>query len=449
MAFPNPILQQTAPVVSGPDIDLTPVMQAFLAGRRMKMESDQAEREMLELKEKAQYYASLREQADTEAKLKAIDQKLKIFELANKQPGRGRDGSIVTDYREAVPNAPMDIGHGISMTPTMLQEEMALATEGERQKAEAQNLPIPQWLAESLGRPEAAGTRVPPSMAQHVDPLLTQPPELGGGQVSEAQANLNKDVYGQKEATKRAGIAANTRVQVAGMRTGNALQLPPEAIDAMANQVATGQVQLSTIPVGGGVRIRVLINLATRGTAIPDKEILSKSMAFSDALSAVEELKSKLDVLINTDPVNVVDYGRALIEFDAMRNSFARNVGRSLGEKGVFTDQDKADFARLLGFGMPVTAVVPQFSRDRLLSLESFMSKTYERNFAAYEKKVQAKLALGNTAANAPTNSVPSIIGEVRKVTSRAEAESTTPGTIIEYNGSRYQRTATGLKRVP
>lgn len=450
--FPGPVVPQGPVATPKWEVpDMSGMMEAFLAGRKMKAQQDELKLRQDELLQRAEHYAQLKRQAELESEMEGVKAKIDIFNLTKGTPTRDSDGVVTEGV--GTPHAPIDIdapSFGIrgTLRPTSAQEMSMLEAQaaGAKQRAEvaADQLDIPDWLAQQLGIPSG---QMDPRLLAKAPTMVDAPAELGGGRMTEAQADLNAKVYGEKEATRRAGMAARSRENIANLRYTQAKTLPPEVVDNMASKVATGEVPLSQIPVPGGLRAAVLTNLATSDTAIPNKDLLAKLSQFNDAGGAVEELKARLaDVEAAQATGDPIAMARTVYEFDVARNAMSRFVGRAMGEKGVFTDQDKADFARLLGYGMVATAVIPSLSRDRLAGIDSIMERIYTRNFNEYEQRVGSKLKLGAGAKNVPDASVPRVIGEIRKVTSRADVEALAPGTIFEYNNRRYERTAGGYK---
>jgi hypothetical protein len=282
-----------------------------------------------------------------------------------------------------------------------LQEETRIKDQGGR-------VNVPPQIAQMLGIPEGA---IDKELLQKIESNVPIPAEMGGGNMPKSAAELVAKVFSEGQANKRTAQSAGATVQAANIRadaTKAARAVPEqddEILSSLAQQVASGQLKPSQIPGKPEYKRAVLAKIGMSGTAIPDPKFLEKMDQFSTAQSMMGSLTESINNFKNAK--GIVESTKALAQVSAEREAFSRLVGRSLGEKGVFTDQDKEDFARVLTTSTPVLAWAPSWSEERAKRLGKVMETVRKRTLDDFEKRSGAKYREGGRLTGAGNEGTP------------------------------------------
>ena len=265
---------------------------------------------------------------------------------------------------------------GFSMTPRtpseILKERLATLTMEGKAKALENDIPTSAFQSDFLQR-----MGINPQ-AESVDP---------------AMLTAGASMYGADQRLKGSKLTAGSRVQAANIAAGAIAGLPPTAnqdgIGMWAGQLAEGRTTIGQIPdrqpgfPKGGYRTAVMLRLHQTGQKPLPPAMLEKMNSFIPAETAIAKLEDTLDRYANPN-LSPGERAQALLQFRAEREGFTRLVGRAMGEKGVFTDQDAAAFATLLAPNVLITGVAPGFAKDRLGEVRKVMENIREREFAGY-----------------------------------------------------------------
>lgn len=171
--------------------------------------------------------------------------------------------------------------------------------------------------------------------------------------------------------------------------------LTDEDIDGLARQVGTGQVNITNLP--SPVRLKVLKSLSARGQTILPKELRTNLSKANTAFAILDKLEDTLEDVEKSK--GTAEFAKNILRLQREATGTARQIGRAFGEVGVFTDQDKEDFRRLLtGFGgvaglTTLAGTQPKLIRTFLEDVRDILNRTLQRQFksgtASYEELMQ------------------------------------------------------------
>jgi hypothetical protein len=153
------------------------------------------------------------------------------------------------------------------------------------------------------------------------------------------------------------------------------------SIDQIADAVHGGQYKITDVP--SKMRTQVMSSLADRGKVVIPPNVREKLDAFNPAVSALDKLEVTLNAATNPK-AGAAERAAALLQFRAESSGFTRLVGRSLGEKGMFTDQDAAAFERLMSTGVAGAVLAPDMAKKRLSDLRDFIGQIQEREIGEF-----------------------------------------------------------------
>lgn len=216
-----------------------------------------------------------------------------------------------------------------------------------------------QMTLHNTPAPAPAPMEIPPALAQLMGGLGSDGP-VDPRVVSAAISRLNsRDAIAAAERARQE--AASTRVP---MR------------DAMGN--VTGFVNKMT-----GEQT---IIPGFRTTAAPQTEI-AKLDEGKKAWLALGEIEGQLKDYLNTPFTNPVDKTKKGMILTNSVQAMSRTVGRSLGEKGVFTDADKADFATYLNPGSLISAASPDYALKQFQSAKKLMARAMGQTAKTFQSR--------------------------------------------------------------
>lgn len=93
------------------------------------------------------------------------------------------------------------------------------------------------------------------------------------------------------------------------------------------------------------------------------------------ALNAVNAVKDGVVEFQRTSILNPIDKAMSSVRLNNTMTALSRTVGRAMGEKGVFTDQDKADFTKFLGPGIIFSTLAPEEQTKRIELADGLIKK--------------------------------------------------------------------------
>jgi hypothetical protein len=389
--------------------DVGDLIKAYSVGTQLRQHQRQLEETAAERKLQAKRLEQLMKQADLESELHGLKAKGDVISLLESLPKDQQGAAAGQPVNLSAPSYGIDL----NIVPRSLEDVTAALLARKKEEAAieaaktraADTVELPPGMAEQFGLPKGT-TSIPKEIIAKLEQSVNLPPEMGGGAAPKSAAELIKSVFTEGQANKRtAGSNAATieaaRIRAEAAKQGAAAGVDPGDIDGLAQQVASGQIKATNLP--PKTRQTVLAKLSKDGTAIPDQKFFEKIDQFSTAQSLLGSLKESITKFQNAK--GIMDSTQALAQVGAERSAFARLVGRSLGEKGVFTDQDKEDFARILSTSMPVLAWAPTWSQDRADRLSKVLDRVRQRTIDDLEKRTGAKYREGGRVS--PVSSAP------------------------------------------
>lgn len=171
---------------------------------------------------------------------------------------------------------------------------------------------------------------------------------------------------------------------------GQGLLGAPTAIDnpiaSMAEQVLTKQIEFSAVP--AKLKPLVSLEIAQNGGVIVPQTLQSKLMQFTEAREAVDTIYDSLESYIKSEGTGALWAGYS---YKAKVDALTRLVGRSLGEKGVFTDADKADFTKILSPGTILSLTNPERAQSWVREVEGIMNRVEAEQLQGFYQRVYSR----------------------------------------------------------
>lgn len=171
------------------------------------------------------------------------------------------------------------------------------------------------------------------------------------------------DAVGLAEARARIAAAAQARAE-----SGSDRVLVKDLTGAVTGLLdkSSGQV----IPVGS--------NSPLRTAPVPQKAFEGFD-AFKGADAAVEGINTQLEDFIKTPITSIKDKYQRGSDLNSAVVSMSRTIGRSLGERGMFTEGDRNDFIAALTPGVAWSTLDPEFARHRLQMAKNVIVRAKKR----------------------------------------------------------------------
>jgi hypothetical protein len=245
--------------------------------------------------------------------------------------------------------------------------------------------------------------KLPPEIAMKASHLRAQE-ELWEAQMEynnardewQRQAAFGRLQVAQQNANTAASRAALDASLYGGMlgggQTGGAQGLfgqpgnTTDPVESFAEQVLSNQLEITAVP--SKLRPLVSMHIANSGGIIIPKPLQTKLMQFTEAREAVDTIYDSIEAYQQARGVNKV---WAAHKTSSTVSALTRLVGRSLGEKGVFTDADKADFTRLLSPGTVLTLTSPDRAQAWVKQVEALMNRVESEQLQGFYQRVYAK----------------------------------------------------------
>jgi hypothetical protein len=198
------------------------------------------------------------------------------------------------------------------------------------------------------------------------------------GQRTAAQTfkdRLQAALYGEN--TRQARNPASGYTAAHAVKGGSAAASPEntQEVEALAKQLASGQITFSNVP--KELRPAVSALIEQRGEMIVPDSYRKQTQALNGGYAALDKLEEALTKYEKAQGGAKI---LALRELQNQTSAFTRTLGRAMGEKGVFTDPDKADFERMLSPGTVPTIVSPEWARTYLGNARGFLDSIQKRN---------------------------------------------------------------------
>lgn len=230
--------------------------------------------------------------------------------------------------------------------------------------------------------PEAAGLMGVPAGSYDADVLQ----EAGATK----RTQITRDAMATEGARNRANQLEVARINASGRNPQ--VSADDDGLESWAKKLNTGQVSISNVPPGknGTYRNAVVQHLESTGRGIMTPKIKDRIDQFVNAKASLDKIEDTFERIQNAESAS--ERLGATLQLNAEVTGLSRGVGRSLGEKGVFTDQDKLDMAKIIqpGGGGIMTGILahtaPEMGRDRIRQLRAFMDKVREREFKGFEE---------------------------------------------------------------
>lgn len=184
-----------------------------------------------------------------------------------------------------------------------------------------------------------------------------------------------------------------------------------DPLEAMTEQVLTNQIEMTAIP--SKLRPLVSLKIAQRGGVIVPEKLQSKLMHFTEAREAVDTIYDSLERYIKSEGTDALWSG---YQYKSKVDALTRIIGRSLGEKGVFTDADKADFTKLLSPGVILSLTNPQRAQSWVKEVEGIMNRVEADQLQGFYQRVYAKKdgTLSTLAPGSQKNVVAELGGDTK-----------------------------------
>ena len=173
------------------------------------------------------------------------------------------------------------------------------------------------------------------------------------------------------------------------------------ATELWSDAVANGEAKLTEVP--PILRSLVLKAKVDNGDTFVPPAVRKNLSEFNQGLAAVEEAKKWMEKYIASG-----DISDGLM-FRSKLKGFGTLVGRSVGNNGVFTDQDQERVETLLSpvpvLGAMGAPLAPGMSREAMRGVEELLDDVRTRNFDSYISKVGGKSV--KPSGGKPKSSVP------------------------------------------
>ena len=189
-----------------------------------------------------------------------------------------------------------------------------------------------------------------------------------------------------------------------------------DPIEAMTEQVLTNQIPYTSIP--SKLRPLVSLKIAERGGVVMPQKTQDAMLEFAGARAAIDTIYDSLESYVVAD--GVVNKAWAAHQLRGRVEANSRIVGKALGELRI-TDQDKADFVRLLSPGIVLSLTDPQRAQDWVRSVELILDRVEKNNLQSAYQRVYARK--DGTLDTFKPGSKKNVVGEI--------GGSTTPATVV------------------
>lgn len=123
-----------------------------------------------------------------------------------------------------------------------------------------------------------------------------------------------------------------------------------------------------------------------RSAAVPQSEF-GKLDAGKQAFDAFIPIEESFRKFRETSLLNPVDKAMAGAQLNSEVQAMSRTIGRALGEKGVFTDADKADFATFIYPGLVLSTLRPEDAEKRLNGAKAVINRAIARQAKTFYER--------------------------------------------------------------
>jgi hypothetical protein len=224
-----------------------------------------------------------------------------------------------------------------------------------------------------------AGTAVPRETEFIQESLITR--QEDSQQFQAQQDAVQRQFQAQQNAADRANRIKLQEMADQAQDRGQQSQF----ITAMASQVVSGQITYGSVPARYKPAVSALV-AAQGGSIIPGK-VRERMTEFNSADAALESIES---ALVRWEQAQTPEEKtKAAINFNGKVQGFSTIIGRSVGNKGVFTDQDQARMeSTIQGFpgkaGVAYSLSDPEETKRRLSEVHGLFNEISTREFDQY-----------------------------------------------------------------
>jgi len=204
-----------------------------------------------------------------------------------------------------------------------------------------------------------------------------------------AVAERNADTFAAKAANDAAllgmgggGVAGNL-FGGPNFALGSSPAGATDPIQAMADQVLSNQIEFSAVP--AKLKPGVSMRIAEQNGIIIPKDLNEKLSQFAEARAVTSEIYDALEDYIKAEGIG--GNAEAAYRLKNTVDGLTRLVGRALGEKGVFTDQDKADFRSLLAPSYVITLTTPEMAQRWVRRVEGVFDRVERNRLQGFYRK--------------------------------------------------------------
>lgn len=336
-------------------------------------------------------------------------------------PGPTEDGQPLAAQR----HAPMIIPEGgygqpaMEVAPQTLQAKMAQKIQADRaarmrtvspEMASLLDVPAGEYESDLLRAASEKRT------AEDTQAAITRRAEM-----SDAAA-MARERAGNQTQIDVANINAKARADAAGGSIGD--------VEAMhwAQLLSTGEAKLPNVP--SRLKRAVVNQMFGANMAVMTPKLEAKLDQFITAEASINHIQ---ETLTRMNGASGMEKMSAALQLDTEVKALSRNIGRSMGEKGVFTDADKADFASLIGYGAgaPGGAAVwsmmaPEEAQKRIDAAIRLIEGVKQRELSNFSARTGGRNVAGATG---------SVGTSTRK---KGERKTFANGNIGEWDGNSW-----------
>jgi hypothetical protein len=192
-------------------------------------------------------------------------------------------------------------------------------------------------------------------------------------------AQLDKMIAAANARQDKSLVASLQRAKLLAGATGDP-RLYTDAIE-------TGEIDFNDVP--RPLRTDVLSDRVERGKLFVPPSVRKQLAAYSPARKAIDHLETTLEEYLKNP--NVETYA----QYSATRDGITRVEGRALGEVGVFTDQDSANFKKLTSVNPAMALAMPDMARERIKNARKLLEDVGEAKFGDYLKAFDRNAGVG------------------------------------------------------
>lgn len=376
-------------------------VRGFESGRRIREARERAEQEKEDrdlARQKLKFEMDRLKILDKESARRAV---IEEAEFMSKMPGAPGPGG------EEQPHAPLEIPEGgfgqpaRTITPPTSGQTLQAQIAGKIKEARAlRHRTVDGGVAERLGVP-------PGEYDSDILGAMTKRSESD----SDNAASMAREQAGNRTQLQTTAMNNRTQIEVAklnaagrggGTGSGPDGSFTDQDAANYATMLSSGEARLSQVPTK--VRTAVINKMFGMNLAASTPALEKKVDEFTGAQAALDKIAGSLKRFTEASGVEKIGAG---LQYKVDITALSRLIGRSLGEKGVFTNQDKEDFEQIVGIGTKIPIVgaaagayfAPELAADRIEQLKALMERVKERTFQNFAGRTGGRLPQGAVQA--------------------------------------------------